>query len=148
MRSLLGLAAVCLTTFVVGASALSAAQQSVTVGPIPARIPVLTNAAVLASVVRLEPTLHEAEVRVSCGWHYAPRTRVRRKLWKVSLRDLALEWESNPANPSEGHVVAVSLARWERRVEGRGWNGTLRLRRSGGSLSDGPTTDICAGVLG
>lgn len=120
----------------------------VVVGPVPARVPVLRNAAALGSVVRLDPAKHEAEVRVSCGWHYTPRTRVQRGLWTISLRNVALEWETNAAHPSAGHVVRVSLAEWEHLVESRGWHGTLRLKATGGSLSNGPTTDICAGVFG
>jgi hypothetical protein len=134
--------------FVFGSSQTLAAQEPVIVGSIPASVQPLMRAAALGVLVRIDPKRHEAEFRISCGWHYAPKTKIRRGLWKVSLRRLRFGWETNLANPAAGHVETVSLSTWETRATTRGWRGTLRLSDSGGGLSNGPTTDICAGVLG
>jgi hypothetical protein len=88
------------------------------------------------------------ELKVSCGWYYAPRRKLRAGLWKVRLRELTFGWESNPAHPGKGSVATVSLRTWERRVRVDGWSGSVRLRHTGGRLSNGPTTDICAGIPG
>jgi hypothetical protein len=118
------------------------------VGTISPRVPELRDAAVRATLVALDPKLGAAEFRVSCGWYYSPRRKVRPGLWRVSRHGLAYGVESNPANPARGHVEPVSPQAWLRIVVKRGWSGTLRLRGTGGSVSDGPTTNVCRGVPG
>jgi len=122
----------------------------VAVGPIPSIIPTLQNAAALGTLVRIDPKRALAEFRISCGWHYSPRAKVHLGLWKVHLAHLTFGWESNSANPASpsATVTSISLRDWEHRAEQRGWSGTLRLTRQAGDVSNGPTTDICAGVLG
>jgi hypothetical protein len=136
-----------LTSVIVCASALGA-NQPVRGGPIPPRVPALQNAAALGVLVRLDAARGFAEFRISCGWYYSPKKKVRAGLWKVDLRHLTFGEESNPANPGAGHVNTVSRKSWEHWSALRGWSGTLRLREPGGFLSNGPTTDICAGILG
>ena len=109
--------------------------------------PILRNAFALAELARLDPRSDVAEFRISCGWYYAPRRKLRAGLWKVRLEGLTFGWETNQANPGAGHVESISLTTWKRRAI-NGWSGTLRLRRGTGTLSNGPTTDICAGVSG
>ena len=69
-------------------------------------------------------------------------------LWKVYLPHLSFGEESNPANMAAGHVNTVSLKSWEHWAAVRGWSGTLKLTERDGYLSNGPTTEICAGDLG
>ncbi len=122
----------------------------VAVGPIAKDIPILRHAAALGRLVRIDTRAKTAEFRISCGWYYAPRRRLQRGLWKVPLAGLTFNWETNPSDPGAPNatVVRISLRTWERRVEARGWAGSLRLSAQARDLSNGPTTDICAGVLG
>jgi hypothetical protein len=117
-------------------------------GPIPRDVPTLRDAVALGTLVRIDRVAHVAELRVSCGWHLAPRRKLRPGLWKVGLRHLDLGWETNLRHPELGSVETVSLATWEARATSAGWSGTLRLTGRGGGLSNGPTTDVCAGVVG
>jgi hypothetical protein len=111
-------------------------------------VPTLRAAGALGVLVHVDRTHHLAEFRISCGWYYSPKRKVRAGRWKVDLRHLDFGSESNRADMAAGRVNAVSLENWEHWSSLRGWSGTLRLRGRGGSLSDGPTTDICAGDLG
>jgi hypothetical protein len=146
MRTYVALA-VALVASTACASALGTAEPG-RVGAIPPSVPTLRNAAALGALVRVDPKRRLAEFRISCGWYYKPKRRVHRRLWKVDLRHLTFGWESNLSNAGAGHVETVSLKTWEHRSELRGWSGTLRLTGRGGNLSNGPTTDICAGSLG
>ena len=122
----------------------------VAVGAIPSIVPMLRNAAALGTLVRIDPKRRLAEFRVSCGWYYSPKRKVHRGLWKIDLTHLSFGWEANPANPASPNaaVTPISLRAWEHRAELRGWSGTLSLAGHAGDLSNGPTTNICAGVLG
>jgi hypothetical protein len=117
-------------------------------GPTTSRVPTLRNAAALGVLVRVDAPHGLAEFRISCGWYYSPKEKVRSGLWKVDLRHLSFGEESNQANMAAGHVNTVSRKSWEHWAALRGWSGTLRLRERDGYLSNGPTTDICAGDLG
>jgi hypothetical protein len=114
------------------------------VGPIPKHVPFLRDAFALGTLTRIDPVSAVAEFKLSCGWYYAPRRKLRPGLWKVRLRGLTFAWAASPARS----VASVSLAKWERRSRLAGWSGSLRLRAGTGNLSNGPTTDICAGVAG
>jgi hypothetical protein len=84
-----------------------------------------------------------------CGWHYAPRTKLRAGLWKVSLRHVGFGYYGYAAgNFAGGHMNEVSLRQWERLSGRPGWSGSLRLGQGSGYIADGPTTDICGGVPG
>ena len=115
---------------------------------LPANLPTLRNAVALGTLIALDPHAHAAEFRVTCGWFFHPKHRARPGLWKVDLGGLAFEWESYPDGPASEINHTESFASWRRRAEQSGWSGTLYLSRSNGFLTDGPTTDICAGVLG
>jgi hypothetical protein len=130
------------------ATASSSATSPPGIGVVSPALPLLRNAFALGTLVRFDPSAAIGEFKVSCGWFYAPRRRLRAGLWKVPLRGLKFGWESNTAQPGSGHVVTVSLGTWEHRSRIAGWSGSVRLRRSSGDLSNGPTTDICGGVPG
>ena len=130
------------------AGAVAAVLVTAARGPDAPRVPTLRNAAALGVLVRIDEPRQVAEFRISCGWYYSPKERVRSGLWKVDLRHLSVGEESNPANMAAGHVNTVSLKSWEHWAALRGWSGTLSLRERDGYLSNGPTTDICAGDLG
>jgi hypothetical protein len=123
-------------------SAQADAPDRLRVGPVPTSVPVLRNAFALGTLVGLDTTGKVAEMRISCGWHYRPRRKVRPGVWKVDLSRLTFGWQAN------AHVDPVPLATWVRRVQQHGWSGSLRLRDGGGDLATGPTTDICAGIPG
>jgi hypothetical protein len=116
--------------------------------PIPTAVPTLRNAVALGTLVAIDPGAKVAEFRIKCGWYIDPKRKVHLGLWKVALRDLAFESESYPNGPASGISRAESLGSWERGAERKGWSGTLYLSPSSGFLTNGPTTDICAGVLG
>lgn len=126
----------------------SAAAPLPRIGPVSPAVPLLRNAFAFGMLVRLDSAAAVGELKISCGWYYTPRRKLRAGLWKVRLRGLTFGWESNPAHPGRGSVATVSLRTWERRVRVDGWSGSVRLRRGGGSLSNGPTTDICTGSPG
>jgi hypothetical protein len=141
---------VCLISAVVLSVASAQASGPVAVGSISSTIPSLRNAAAIGTLVRLDPRSHTAEFRIKCGWYYSPKKRIRRGLWKVSLQRTSFGWETNPENPAapDAHVRAISRGSWERLATSRGWSGSLRLMPPTGDISNGPTTDICAGVFG
>ena len=126
------------------------ASGRVPVGSISATTPSLRGAAAIGTLVRLDLRSHTAEFRIKCGWFYAPKKRVRSGLWRVSLLHKSFGWETDLGNPAapDAHVQAVSLSTWERLARSRGWSGSLRLLTPTGNISNGPTTDICAGTLG
>jgi hypothetical protein len=111
-------------------------------------LPTLRNAVALATVVALDPKADVAEFRIKCGWYLKPKHKVRIGHWKVALRGLSFEFETYPNGSTSGINHPESLKQWERSAEGFGWSGTLYLSRNNPFLTDGPTTDICAGVLG
>jgi hypothetical protein len=111
-------------------------------------MPTLRDAAVLGKVVAIDPKADVAEFRIKCGWYYKPKRRVRIGLWKVELRGVGFAWETYPNGPASGISHAISLKTWERQTKLHGWTGTLRLITGNRSISNGPTTDICGGVLG
>jgi hypothetical protein len=129
--------------------------------PIEASIPALRNAVALGTLVALDPRSDVGEFRIRCGWYAArgkptdpqatmPKRKLRAGLWRVALRGFAFNIETYPNGPVSGIAHTATLKAWERYVIVHGWKGTLFLP-SGWSkpgLSDGPTTDICAGVLG
>jgi len=146
------------------ATGVSAADDRVPTHSISSSVPTLRGAVALGTLVALDPKADVAEFRIRCGW-YARRgkpseqlaTVALRKLqpglWKVALRGFAFNMETYPNGPASGIANRASLSVWERYVRRFGWRGTLFLA-SGWSgpyfpyLSDGPTTDICRGVLG
>ena len=129
--------------------------------PIASSVPALRAAVALGTLVALDPKSDVAEFRIRCGWYAArgkptdpqatmPKRKLQPGLWKVSLRGFAFIVETYPNGPASGIAHATNLKTWERYVARAGWSGTLFLP-SGWSkpfLSDGPTTDICHGILG
>ena len=117
---------------------------------IPAAIPTLRGAVALGSLVVIEPAAREAEFRIGCGWYVAPKRRVKLGLWKVSLRGVAFNLESYGKNgPESGVAHPVGLQTWESYVLQHGWSGAIWLKPgSQPSITNTPTTDICAGQLG
>jgi len=124
----------------------------VAIGPIPSSVPTLFGVAALGKLVALDPKAKEGEFRLRCGWYFTPKRRIRPGLWKVSLRGVSFNSETYPNGPASGIAHSVSVASWERGVRLEGWTGELYLKLGRGFyapfLSNGPGTDICAGVLG
>ena len=133
----------------VGASrSLSAPpRQRVSVRPIDSSVPNLNGAVALATLVAVGPASRFAEFRISCGWYFAPRRRVRAGLWKVDLSSVEFDLNTAPGK-AYGYDRVVQLKDWERFAKRYGWSGTLTLKRYGASISNAGTTDICHGVLG
>lgn len=127
---------------------------------IPSTVPALRGAVALGTLAALDPKADVAEFRIRCGWYARRGTptdpqatirvrRLRPGLWKVGLRGFAFTLETSPNGPASGIAHPASLNAWERYVVRFGWTGSLRLASgSKPSLSDGPATDICRGILG
>lgn len=148
----------------VAGTATSGTQRnldSVPVHPIGSGVPTLHNAVALGTLVALDPKSDVAEFRIRCGWYAArgkptdrqatmPKRKLHPGLWKVALRGFAFNIETYPNGPVSGVAHEASLKTWERHTARAGWTGTLFLPFGWNEpfLSDGPTTDICRGVLG
>lgn len=133
----------------------------VPVHPIGVSVPTLRNVVALGTLVALDPRSDVAEFRIRCGWYAArgkptdsqatmPKRKLRAGLWKVALRGFSFNAETYPNGPASGIAHEATLKAWERRAARLGWVGTLFLPAGWNNpfLSDGPTTDICHGVLG
>ena len=145
-------------------AAASEARRSgggVPIHPIEMTIPALHGAVALGTLVALDPKSHVAEFRIRCGWYAVrgkptdpqatmPKRKLRPGLWKVALRGFAFNIETYTNLPTSGMAHAATLKAWERHVARSGWKGSLFLAAGWNKpfLSDGPTTDICHGVLG
>lgn len=130
------------------ATASGAAAPRPGIHPIPTNLATLRDAVARGTLIAIDPRARVAEVRIKCGWYIRPKRRTRAGLWRVPLSGLTFEWESYPNGPASGISHTESITSWERRAEHNGWSGTLYLSTRNGLLTDGPTTDICAGVLG
>jgi hypothetical protein len=134
---------------------------AVPVRPIARNVPALDNAVAVGTLVAIDPKSEVAEFRIHCGWYAKrgkptdpqatmPERKLRAGLWKVNLRGVSFNIESYPSGPASGIAHKATLKSWERYVSRSRWTGTLFF--AGGwskpFLSDGPTTDICGGVLG
>jgi hypothetical protein len=116
----------------------------------------LNNAVALGTLVSLDRSTAVATFRISCGWHvskgWRATTKLRPGLYTVSVRGGLFNNEIVDASGPPGNGVAneVNLSTWERYVARPGWTASLHLGSPSGKpyLSDGPTTDICNGVLG
>ena len=115
---------------------------------VPSSIPTLRNAVALGTLVLLDPKTGVAGFHVTCGWYVKPKRRVRVGLWRVALRAVQFNWETYPNGPASGVAHTVSISTWEDLAKHDGWSGTLYLAGRSQFLTNGPTTDICAGVLG
>jgi hypothetical protein len=128
---------------------------------IPSTVPTLRGAVALGTLVALDSKVDVAEFRIRCGWYSrrgkaseqlasVPLHRLRPGLWKVFLRGFSFNMETYPNGPASGIANPTSLNVWERYVARFGWSGTLFLPSGWNEpfLSNGPTTDICRGVLG
>jgi hypothetical protein len=133
----------------------------VPVHPIKVSVPSLQNAVALGTLVALDPKSDVAEFRIRCGWYAArgkpadpratmPKRKLHPGLWKLALRGFAFSIETYPNGPASGIAHVATLNTWERYSARAGWAGTLFLPAGWNKpfLSDGPTTDICRGVLG
>jgi hypothetical protein len=129
-------------------------QNHPVVATIPSDLPRLRSAVALGTLVALDGQRSVAEFRISCGWHATKGGRATSKLrpglFRVPLRGFGFNVETYPAGPASGVANEVSLSTWERWASRSGWTGQLYvypgLTRPW--LTDGPTTDICHGVLG
>jgi hypothetical protein len=140
-------------------AAVAAGPPRVRVGPIDPATRTLTGAVALATLVAVDPKSKLAQFRISCGWYAAKappssadawlaRGKVRPGLWNVKLGRVSFNWETYAAGPASGVAHTVSLKMWEQGVKLQGWSGTLWLASRNPFISNGPTTDICRGVLG
>jgi hypothetical protein len=111
-------------------------------------VPLLRNAAARGVLVGLDPTMMTAEFRITCGWHYSPKRRLHPGLWKISLRGLRVSFETYPNGPASGIAHSETVRAWQGNALRHGWFGALYLSRTEPAMTNGPTTDICAGVLG
>jgi hypothetical protein len=144
----------------------AAGETRSNVGRIPAHrvaasVPTLHDAVALGTLVALDLKSDVAEFRIRCGWYAArgkpaglratvPKRKLHSGLWKVALRGFAFNMETYPKGPASGIANPATLNIWERYAARFGWRGTLFLAAGWSKpfLSDGPTTDICHGVLG
>ena len=103
----------------------------------------------MATLVAIDPKAQLAEFRVGCGWYYKPERRVQLGLWKVPLRGVTFNWETYPNGTASGVAHSISLKTWEELARLHGWSGTLWFGPGyPPNISNGGTTNICAGVLG
>jgi hypothetical protein len=157
-----GLLLTVVTTFAVllATPGVAATPPHARVGPIDPARRTLKGAIALATLVALDPRSKLAEFRISCGWYairapassrnaWLVKGKVRPGLWNVSLRELSFDFESYPNGPISGINHTESLEQWEHSAEAFGWSGHVWVAlRNNGEIGDGPTTDICHGVLG
>jgi len=143
------------------ATATGALAAGVPVRSIPSTVPALRGAVALGTLVALDPKADVAEFRIRCGWYARrgkptdpeatmPQRKLRPGLWKVALRGFAFNVETYPNGPASGIAHDAAINAWERYVVRAGWTGTLFLASGWNApfVSDGPTTDICRGILG
>lgn len=125
-------------------------SKGIPIGSIQSAVPRLRAAVALGTLQRIDTKANLAQFRIRCGWHLKPRRRVRSGAWKVDLRNIRFGWETNPTDPAapSAGVESIGLGTWVARSRSRGWTGTLRLSARGGVLTNGPTTNVCGGVLG
>jgi len=158
-RAVLLLTVVTTLAVLVVIAGVAAATPRVRVGPIDPARRTLKGAIALATLVAVDPRSKLAEFRISCGWYAAPgpasstrawlaKGKLRPGLWNVNLRGVSFGWETYPNGPASGIWHPVSLRTWERQAELHGWSGHLWFATRNGEISNGPTTDICGGVLG
>jgi hypothetical protein len=147
-REIFCLSALAVSAIVPSSAIAREAHHPVAVGVISSKVPTLWSAAAIGTLIRIDPSSHFAEFHVSCGRYVPTMRQVGPGFWKVNLRRATFGWETSPTNMSEGSVQSVSLIRWATWARQEGWKGSLRLYGRGAWLSNGPTTDICAGVLG
>ena len=126
-------------------------------------LPTLRGAAAFVALVAIDRRSDVAEFRVSCGvfTKYSDRegfipkrklalARVHPGLYRVALRGGTFNVSSYAETASgaiPSHANEVTLKAWERGVH-IGWAASLWVGSAGPNLSDGPSTDICHGVLG
>ncbi len=115
----------------------------------------LSNAVALGTLVSLDLRKGVGVFRISCGWHtkdWHATTRVQPGLYSVSLRGgrFNVEIVDPSGPPGNGVAHEENLATWERWDARPGWTASLYLGWASRTpyFSDGPTTDICGGVLG
>ena len=122
-------------------------------------VPTLRGAVAVGRLVAVNSRTNVAEFRISCGWlaqpgassgsrALIPTRKLHPGLFRVFLRRATFNVETYPAGPASGIANAVTLKAWERTVR-VGWTGSLYVPSgaAGPFLSNGPTTDICHGVL-
>jgi len=127
-------------------------------------LPTLHGAAAFVTLVAVDRTTDMAEFRVRCGVFVRfaspstgtipprklARAEVRPGLYRASLRGGSF-WVSVYADTPTGALPSsgnqVTLAAWERDAPiGSGWQ--FRTGAAGPYVGNGPTTDMCHGVLG
>jgi hypothetical protein len=115
-------------------------------------IPVLTNAGARGTLVAIDSKSGFGEFRISCGRYVRTRARVQPGLWRVDLRRANFGWAVGYNARGGGHVEDIPLKQWLALVERVGWTGTLYLHPPNApddvSLTNGGSTDVCAGVFG
>ena len=89
-----------------------------------------------------------AEFRLSCGRYVRTKGKVRPGLWRVDLQGAVFGLAVNYNARGGGHVEEISLKEWRAVVERSGWSGTLYLSPRPAWLTNGGSTDVCAGVFG
>jgi hypothetical protein len=143
------------------ASGTDGSSGRVPVHPIASNVRALHGAVAMGTLVALDLKSDVAEFRIRCGWYAArgkpadpqptiPIRRLKPGLWKVALHGFGFNIETYPNGPASGIAHDATLKAWERYSGRNGWTGTLFLASGWNKplLSDGPTTDICHGVLG
>ena len=160
VRAVLLLTVVATFAVLLATPGVAAAPPRVRVGPIDPARRTLKGAVAFATLVAVDPKSKLAEFRISCGWYALPapassrtawlvKGKVRPGLWNVSLRGFSFDFETYPNGPASGINHTESLTQWQRSAEALGWSGHVRVAlRNNGEIGDGPTTDICHGVLG
>jgi hypothetical protein len=143
------------TVVIVAAVAVTLTVRSWTSGSMsaPVRPVFLHHAVTRGTLVAVNRETDVAEFRISCGWYISKggsaTAKVRPGIYSVSLRGAYINVEAgvDPAVPGSGAANHVSLASWERWTR-PGWKAWLSSGSTKSYLSDGPSTDICHGVIG
>ena len=122
------------------------------IGEISTSVPSLNRAGAVGSLVALDPAHAVAEFDISCGRYAFNDTMVHPGRFRVDLRGATFGWAVNYNAHGGGRVVDFNLRRWEAAVTRVGWHGTLYLRTPNAPrviyLTDGASTNVCAGAFG
>jgi len=106
--------------------------------------PTLTGHSAEGELVGLDPETNQAKFVIDCGLGLPINAPIGIPgVVIVDLSGLTFDEDSDPRNPADGSVRAVSLDQWEHDAGHDGWSGYLYLNQHPPLISDGPGSFGC-----